>query len=120
MVPEASANPGFGQFTTLQGIDHINVCKPRSKEDVNYAMTVNFLQQCLSRAIEQEMAAEAQQGMAVEAQQDQTQQHTTQQHTTQHGVGKQGKQEPKTTARLQGGQALGVSVTPTQEQQRVA
>lgn len=31
VVPEASANPGFGSFVVLHGVDHVNVCKVRSE-----------------------------------------------------------------------------------------
>ncbi len=44
VVPEESANPGFGDFVLLKGIDHINVCKPLDQTDPAYARLQQFLQ----------------------------------------------------------------------------
>lgn len=52
VVPEASANPGFGSFVVLDGVDHVNVCKPRARSDESYVKTVKFLQACISKAVE--------------------------------------------------------------------
>ena len=43
VVPEESANPGFGDFVYLKGIDHINVCKPLDRTDPAYAHLQEFL-----------------------------------------------------------------------------
>lgn len=43
VVPEASAYPGYGDFVLLQGVNHINACKPVSKEDPSYSATAEFL-----------------------------------------------------------------------------
>lgn len=43
VVPEASAYPGYGMFCLLDGVNHINACKPLSKEDPSYTHTADFL-----------------------------------------------------------------------------
>lgn len=43
VVPETSSYPGFGDFVSLKGIDHINVCKPPQKSDLAYVKLMDFL-----------------------------------------------------------------------------
>lgn len=44
VVPDSSAHPGYGDFVLLEGVDHINACKPVSKDDPSYRATADFLQ----------------------------------------------------------------------------
>ncbi|KAL3161302.1 hypothetical protein ABBQ38_009658 [Trebouxia sp. C0009 RCD-2024] len=44
VVPEASSYPGYGEFVLLEGVDHINVCKPPHKTDPAYVKLMEFLQ----------------------------------------------------------------------------
>ena len=43
VVPETSSYPGYGEFVLLEGVDHINVCKPPQKTDVAYVQLMHFL-----------------------------------------------------------------------------
>ncbi|KDO24678.1 hypothetical protein SPRG_10211 [Saprolegnia parasitica CBS 223.65] len=43
VVPEASSNPGFGEYVRLDDADHIDVCKPKSMEDVRYTLARDFI-----------------------------------------------------------------------------
>ena len=43
VVPEASSYPGYGEFVLLDGVDHINVCKPPHKTDAAYVKLMEFL-----------------------------------------------------------------------------
>lgn len=43
VVPETSSYPGYGEFVLLEGVDHINVCKPSHKTDAAYVKLMNFL-----------------------------------------------------------------------------
>lgn len=43
VVPPESANPGFGEFVSLAGSTHVDVCKPRSKEDERYTLAHQFI-----------------------------------------------------------------------------
>lgn len=43
VVPEASSYPGYGEFVLLEGVDHINVCKPPHKTDPAYVKLMEFL-----------------------------------------------------------------------------
>lgn len=55
VVPETSSYPGYGEFVLLEGIDHINVCKPPRKTDVAYAKLTHFLK---SRVQESQKSAD--------------------------------------------------------------
>ncbi len=44
VVPEESAFPGYGETVVLPDANHINTCKPTSREDVAYARLLQFLQ----------------------------------------------------------------------------
>ena len=57
VVPETSSYPGYGNFVLLEGIDHINVCKPPHKSNVAYVELMDFLK---SRVHETQKAASAQ------------------------------------------------------------
>ena len=48
VVPQTSSYPGFGEFVLLEGVDHINVCKPPQKDDVAYTRLLQFLQARIS------------------------------------------------------------------------
>ncbi|TMW66964.1 hypothetical protein Poli38472_012080 [Pythium oligandrum] len=43
VVPPSSANPGFGEFVAIENSTHIDVCKPRSKEDPRYVLAREFI-----------------------------------------------------------------------------
>ena len=43
VVPETSSYPGYGEFILLEGVDHINVCKPPHKTDEAYVKLMHFL-----------------------------------------------------------------------------
>ena len=43
VVPEESANPGVGGFRVLHDSTHINICKPRSKDDVRYTEALQLV-----------------------------------------------------------------------------
>ncbi|KAM7279718.1 hypothetical protein ACFE04_006852 [Oxalis oulophora] len=43
IVPLESAYPGFGELVVLESTDHINSCKPLSKNDPSYTETLDFL-----------------------------------------------------------------------------
>lgn len=44
VVPIESAYPGFGELVVLDGTDHVNSCKPLSRDDTAYTQTLHFLQ----------------------------------------------------------------------------
>jgi hypothetical protein len=46
IVPEESADPGFGRVVMLPGEDHITVCKPKGKDDVSYVELLDFVRAC--------------------------------------------------------------------------
>lgn len=48
IVPIESAYPGFGDIVVLESTDHINSCKPVSREDPSYAEILDFLRQLKS------------------------------------------------------------------------
>lgn len=48
VVPDSSAYPGYGDFVMLDGVDHINTCKPLTKEDASYKATRQFLESVIS------------------------------------------------------------------------
>jgi len=50
VVPMESAFPGIGEFVVLPGINHINACKPSSREDVLFLKTLMLLRQMLADA----------------------------------------------------------------------
>ena len=49
VVPEDTANPGFGEFLSVAE-DHLNICKPQSPEDPVFAKLVDFLSTTLDMA----------------------------------------------------------------------
>ena len=67
VVPEASANPGFGGFVVLHGVDHVNVCKPRARSDKSYARTMEFLQACIAKVHGHNFAALEKKGVPASA-----------------------------------------------------
>ncbi|KAH7291903.1 hypothetical protein KP509_29G041200 [Ceratopteris richardii] len=44
VVPIESAYPGFGELVVLDGTDHVNSCKPLSRDDMAYTQTLQLLQ----------------------------------------------------------------------------
>lgn len=51
-VPEASANLGLGEFYRISNRDHINICKPESRDSVVYTL----IRDLIKRIIEHEMS----------------------------------------------------------------
>ena len=49
VVPESSAYPGYGEFVMLEGVDHINTCKPLTREDASYKATREFLDKIITK-----------------------------------------------------------------------
>ncbi|EQC41023.1 hypothetical protein SDRG_02080, partial [Saprolegnia diclina VS20] len=49
VVPEASSNPGFGEYVRLDDADHIDVCKPKSIDDVRYTLARDFILRSVPR-----------------------------------------------------------------------
>ena len=47
IVPAASADPEFGTPVIPVPTDHIHVCKPCGKDDLQYTMTVKFIEDCI-------------------------------------------------------------------------
>ncbi|XP_052202433.1 uncharacterized protein LOC127808103 isoform X2 [Diospyros lotus] len=43
VVPIESAYPGFGELVVLESTDHVNSCKPVSRDDPSYKETLEFL-----------------------------------------------------------------------------
>ncbi|DAZ92465.1 TPA: hypothetical protein N0F65_012695 [Lagenidium giganteum] len=43
VVPPSSANPGFGEFVNLADSTHIDVCKPKTKNDPRYTLAKEFI-----------------------------------------------------------------------------
>lgn len=43
VVPPESANPGFGEFVSVENATHMSVCKPSSQEDVRYTLAKDFI-----------------------------------------------------------------------------
>jgi hypothetical protein len=50
IVPFESAYPGFGDVKLLAGRDHVDVCKPDSREDEIYVQLLRFIRQSLGAA----------------------------------------------------------------------
>ncbi|CAI0558413.1 unnamed protein product [Linum tenue] len=48
IVPIESAYPGFGELVVLESTDHINSCKPMSRNDPSYTEILKFLQKIKS------------------------------------------------------------------------
>ena len=48
IVPSNYANPGCGKFMPVH-TDHLHVCKPCSKDEFLYTMTVDFIKECISK-----------------------------------------------------------------------
>ena len=53
VVPESSAYPGYGKFVMLEGVNHINTCKPLTKEDASYKATREFLEKVITKETSQ-------------------------------------------------------------------
>eukprot|EP00898_Chlorokybus_atmophyticus_P002214 jgi/Chlat1/2994/Chrsp2S08918 len=49
IVPLESAYPGFGEFIVLPDADHVNACKPCTREDVTYAKVLELVKQQLQQ-----------------------------------------------------------------------
>ncbi|PON46858.1 GPI inositol-deacylase PGAP1-like [Parasponia andersonii] len=49
IVPIESAYPGFGELVVLESTDHINSCKPVSREDPSYTEILEFLRKLKAR-----------------------------------------------------------------------
>ncbi|KAK9270265.1 hypothetical protein L1049_025842 [Liquidambar formosana] len=49
IVPIESAYPGFGELVVLDSTDHINSCKPLSRNDPSYTETLEFLHKLKSK-----------------------------------------------------------------------
>ena len=52
VVPPEAAYPGYGEFELLASADHINTCKPHSRLDPSYVLTLQFLRGCAATAAE--------------------------------------------------------------------
>ncbi|GFS33193.1 alpha/beta-Hydrolases superfamily protein [Actinidia rufa] len=50
IVPIESAYPGFGELVVLESTDHVNSCKPLSRNDPSYAEIFRFLEEAESPA----------------------------------------------------------------------
>ena len=50
IVPAASADPEFGTPVIPVPTDHVHVCKPCGKDDLQYTMTVKFIEECIVKA----------------------------------------------------------------------
>lgn len=50
VVPVESSNPGFGTFHVIENSTHIDLCKPASKQEPPYVITLDFITQVLSAA----------------------------------------------------------------------
>lgn len=48
IVPFESAYPGYGGFRLLSDHDHIDICKPTSREDPIYTDVLAFVRGCLA------------------------------------------------------------------------
>lgn len=46
LVSTQSSDPGVGEFQTMP-LNHINICKPSSRESVLYEQTLAFIQRCM-------------------------------------------------------------------------
>ena len=44
VVPSTSAAPGVGDFTVLPDATHINICKPRDRDDVRYRTALDLVE----------------------------------------------------------------------------
>lgn len=49
IVPIESAYPGFGELVVLESTDHVNSCKPLSRNDPSYKETLDFLKKLKSQ-----------------------------------------------------------------------
>lgn len=52
IVPTESAYPGFGELVVLPGTDHINACKPSTREDEAYEATVSFIRERVDEVLQ--------------------------------------------------------------------
>ena len=59
VVPESSSYPGYGRFVLLEGVDHINACKPLKREDPAYAETLEFILAAINSSRGQQQESEA-------------------------------------------------------------
>ena len=44
IVPPEAANPGYGDYFTMEQSDHVNTCKPLEESEVSYTQLRDFLQ----------------------------------------------------------------------------
>lgn len=61
-MPFESAYPGFGECVVLHGVNHINVCKPGSRQDPSYAKTTQLLQRAAEKARAAQQPQQGRQG----------------------------------------------------------
>ncbi|ETW09656.1 hypothetical protein H310_00173 [Aphanomyces invadans] len=54
VVPEASSNPGFGTYIKLPNLDHTQVCKPVSTEDLRYTLARDLIVDAVAKSIADE------------------------------------------------------------------
>lgn len=50
VVPPEAAYPGYGKFILLEDSNHINTCKPSTRDDTAYTAALEFLQDCARQA----------------------------------------------------------------------
>ena len=43
IVPPEAANPGYGDYTTMEDADHVNTCKPLDRFHESYTRLRDFL-----------------------------------------------------------------------------
>ena len=43
----SSADPGFGEFYVMPGLNHLNICKPFSRRSVLYQKTLHSVRRSL-------------------------------------------------------------------------
>lgn len=43
------SDPGVGDFFLMENLDHLDICKPRSRSSVLYHMTEEFIRVCVER-----------------------------------------------------------------------
>lgn len=57
VVPQTSANPGFGEFIEIADATHVDVCKPNSQVDVRYTLAHDFIAKTALKKDQQVSAA---------------------------------------------------------------
>ena len=50
MVSRKSSNPGYGDYVYVEDTNHLNICKPKSKDDPIYAKLLEFINRCMVKA----------------------------------------------------------------------